>query len=101
MQWSDWSSDVCSPIYTMALKKVLQAPKALWKSTKATTSTSTTKELPKRLQQILNKFKTIDQVQFDPFQPKAYTNARANLPLSFLLQPRPLDYFSLFFTADL
>lgn len=64
------------------------------------------KSAPKKLhtfEDILNKFKTLDQVQFDLFKPEACTKARANLPQSFLslLQPQPLDYFNLFLTNNL
>jgi hypothetical protein len=64
------------------------------------------KSAPKKLhtlEDILNEFKTLDQVQFDPFKPEAHTKARANLPQSFLSlsQPHPLDYFNLFLTDDL
>jgi hypothetical protein len=52
---------------------------------------------------ILNEFETLDQVQFDPFKPKAHTKARENLSQSFLSlsQPQPFDYFNLFLTGDL
>jgi hypothetical protein len=36
------------------------------------------------LKDILNEFGDLDQVQFDLFQPKACTKARANLPHLFL-----------------
>jgi hypothetical protein len=67
---------------------------------------SAPKSAPKKLhtlEDILNEFKTLDQVQFDPFKPEAHTNARANLPQPFLSlsQLHPLNYFNLFLTDDL
>jgi hypothetical protein len=59
------------------------------------------KQKPRTLQEILDEFGPSDQVQFNPFQPEAHTNARANLPHSFPSQPQPIDYFSLFLTDDL
>ena len=59
---------------------------------------------PKKLytfKDILNEFKTLNQVQSDPFKPEAHRKAHANLPQSFLLQPQLLDYFNLFLTDDL
>jgi hypothetical protein len=61
--------------------------------------------LPKQklrtLKDILDEFGDLDQVQFDPFQPEARTEARANLPHSFPSQPEPIDYLNLFLTDDL
>jgi hypothetical protein len=59
------------------------------------------KALPRTLEDILNEFGTLDQVQFDPFLPEAPTIARANLPHSFSSQPHPIDYLNLFLTDDL
>jgi hypothetical protein len=65
------------------------------------TSKAREKKLPARLEEILNGFKALDQVQFDPLKPEARTKARATLPHSFSSQPQPLDYFNLFLTEDL
>jgi hypothetical protein len=43
------------------------------------------KKLLARLEEILNRFIALDQVQFDLFKPEARTKARATLPHSFLL----------------
>jgi hypothetical protein len=40
-------------------------------------------------------------VSFEPFQPEPKQEARAILPPSFPKNPRPFDYFSLFFTPAL
>jgi hypothetical protein len=59
------------------------------------------KALPHTLEDILNEFGPLDEVQFDPFIPEAYTQARAILPHSFPLIPQLFDYFSLFLTGGL
>ena len=59
------------------------------------------KALPRTLEDILNEFGPLDQVQFDPFIPEDHTEARATLPQSFPSQPHPLDYFNLFLTDNL
>jgi hypothetical protein len=56
---------------------------------------------PRTLEDILNEFGALDQVQFDPFVPEAHIEARATLPRLFPSQPHPLDYFNLFLTDDL
>ena len=93
----------------MAPRKTPQAPKAPRKPRTAKPSTSTPKNvrvttttIPPRLQEILDEFKTPDQVHFDPFQPETpIREGYANIPPSFPSQPEPFDYFSLFFTDDL
>ena len=95
--------------YNMAPRKTPQAPKAPRKPRTAKPSTSTPKNIyrattkvPPRLQEILDDFKTPDQVHFDPFQPETPTRkGQANLPSSFPLQAEPIHYFNLFFTDDL
>jgi hypothetical protein len=59
------------------------------------------KQKLRTLKDILDEFGDLDQVQFDPFQPEACTEACANLPHSFLSQPEPIDYLNLFLTDDL
>jgi hypothetical protein len=62
---------------------------------------SKAKALPRTLEDILDEFGPVDKVQFDPFIPKARTQARAILPHSFLSIPQLFDYFSLFFIDNL
>ena len=95
----------------MAPHKTLQAPKAPRAPRKPRTakpSTSIPKsvrkaatQVPPRLQEILDEFKTLDQVHFDLFQPKEYRKPYTNLPSSFPTNPYPIDFFNLFFTDSL
>ena len=60
-----------------------------------------TTEFPPRLQEILDEFKTPDQVHFDPFQPEEYKKPYTTLPSSFPINPHSIDFFNLFFTDSL
>ena len=92
----------------MALRKTPQAPKVPRKPRTVKPSTSTPKKvckattkIPPRLQEILDEFKTPDQVHFDPFQPEEYKKPYTTLPSSFPINPHSIDYFNLFFTDSL
>ena len=95
----------------MAPHKTLQAPKAPRAPRKPRTAKPSTPApkkvrkattiVPPRLQEILDEFKTPDQVHFDPFQPEEYRKPCTNLPSSFPINPHSIDYFNLFLTDDL
>jgi hypothetical protein len=64
-------------------RAVIQATKSMDKSNLKSMDKSAPKSAPKKLhnlEDILNEFKTLDQVQFDGFKPEAHTKAHANLP---------------------
>jgi hypothetical protein len=77
------------------------APAPATRATPAARAAPKQKPKLRTLEDILNEFGDLDQVQFDPFQPEAHTEACANLPHSFPSQPEPIDYFNLFLTDDL
>ena len=53
------------------------------------------------LQEIIEEFGPANKVEFEPFIPEPYQMAQPILPRSFPNNPQALDYFSLFFTAEL
>jgi hypothetical protein len=53
------------------------------------------------LEDILIALGPITSVSFSPFKPETKQEAKALLPPSFLPNPHPFDYFTLFFTPDL
>jgi len=60
-----------------------------------------TTQKPLSLGEILLKLGPITDVSFTPFQPEPKQTAKAVLPTSFLAEPHPFHYFSLYFTHDL
>ena len=59
------------------------------------------KQTAQALQDILLKLGPITSVSYEPFQSEPKQSAKALLPPSFLRNPHPFDYFSLFFMYDL
>ena len=53
------------------------------------------------LEELVTSFGDLKSIEFEPFQPEQERPAKALLPLNFLIQPLPSDYFNLFFTPDL
>jgi hypothetical protein len=55
----------------------------------------------KILEDIIEKLGPVTNVLYTPFECEPRQPAKALLPASFPSNPRPFDYFSLFFTPDL
>jgi hypothetical protein len=53
------------------------------------------------LKDIIDKLRLVTNVLYTPFKYESCQPAKALLPTSFPLNPRPFDYFSLFFTPEL